>query len=220
MAQLDKKYVLKTIINLAKLYKNNLVDKNFLIVSKTNDTPYKFWKLKFEKKQFAHLTGVKINISSTYFYKKAISRSLSIKDFEPRIDGSTELKLEVLPMLMKFKDSIRMIGDYDDCSLKLYTEVLAGNVQGALGFVTDDKSDLVPNTCLKCNTKLRSKPERIVLMISKKFYETEYSNIEYIAEKNFDINELKTINNEFKNTINKLFANTSDFVAIESDIYK
>ena len=217
MAQLDKKNVLKVIINSAKLYKNNLVDKNFLIVSKTNNTPYKFWELKFEKKQFAHLTGVKLNISSTYFYKKAISRSLSIKDFEPRSDGSTELKLEVLPKLMEFKDSIRMIGDYDDCSPKLYTEVLAGNLQGALGFVTDEKSDLVPNTCLKCNTKLRSKPERIVLMLSKKFYENEYCNIEYIAEKNFDINELKSIDNEFKDEINKLFSNTDDLVAVECD---
>lgn len=217
MAKLDKKYVLKTIVNLAKLYKKNLVGKNFLIVSKTNDTPYKFWEVKFEKKQFKHLTGVKSHISPTYFYKKSISRSLSIKDFEIRNDGTTELKLEVLPKLLEFKDSIRMIGDYDDCSPKLYTEVLAGNVQGALGFINDEKSDLVPNTCLKCNTKLRSKHERIVLMLSKKFSETEYCNIEYIAEKNFDINELKIIDNEFKDTINKLFSNTSDLVAVECD---
>ena len=110
-----------------------------------------------------------------------------------------ELKLEVLPKLMEFKDSIRMIGDYDGTSAKLYTEVLAGNVQGVLGFVNDEKSDLVPNTCLKCNTKLRSRPERIVLMLSKKFAETEYCNIEYIAEKNFDINELKNKGFSFKN---------------------
>lgn len=37
---------------------------------------------------------------------------------------------------MNFKNSVRMIGDYfEDCSPKLLTEVLAGNLQGALGFV-------------------------------------------------------------------------------------
>ena len=49
---------------------------------------------------------------------------------------------------MDFKNSIRMIGYYfEDYSPKLLTEVLAGNVQGALGFASDEKSDLVPNTC-------------------------------------------------------------------------
>lgn len=73
---------------------------------------------------------------------------------------------------MDFKNSIRMIGYYfEDYSPKLLTEVLAGNVQGTLGFASDEKSDLVPNICLNCNTKVRSNAERIVLMISKKFNE-------------------------------------------------
>ena len=64
---------------------------------------------------------------------------------------------------------------------------------------------------------LRSKPKRIVLMLSKKFYENKYCNIEYIEEKNFDINELKTIDSEFKDTINKMFSDISDLVAVECD---
>ena len=100
---------------------------------------------------------------------------------------------------MEFKNSVRMIGHYlEDCSPRLLTEVLAGNVRGALGFVPDEKSDLVPNTCLSCNTKVRSNSARIVLMLSKNFSDKEYSTIEYVAKDNFNIDELKEFDSPFK----------------------
>ena len=61
-------------------------------------------KLKFEKKQFLHLVGVKTNLSSKHFYTKATTKNLSISEFDPRTDGTTELKLAVLPTLMDYKD--------------------------------------------------------------------------------------------------------------------
>lgn len=215
MAELDKRDVLKTIISSAKLYKKNLNGKNFLIVSKNKNSPYNFWELKFEKKQFTHLLGINTEISSKHFYAKAVRKQLSIRDFELRTDGTTELKLEVLPSLMEFADNVRMIGEYeDDNSPKLITDVLAGNIQGALGFVEDEKNDLVPNTCLNCNTKIRSKSERIVLMISKKFSESEFSKIEYIAEKNFDIEDLKVFDSKYKENIIRLFSTISSEAAV------
>ena len=219
MAKLNKDDVLKTIIKSANLYKKNLVNKNFLIVSKNRNEPYNFWELKFEKKQFLHLVGVKTNLSSKHFYTKATTKKLSINDFEPRTDGTTELKIAVLPLLMEFKNSIRMIGNYSkDCSPRLITEVLAGNIQGALGFVHDEKSDLVPNTCLKCDTKLRSSSARIVLMLSKNLSDKEYSTIEYIAHDNFNVSELKEFDSPLKKTFNTLFDDTLDLVAIDSEI--
>ena len=219
MAKLNKDDVLKTIIKSANLYKKNLVNKNFLIVSKNRNEPYNFWELIFEKKQFLHLVGVKTNLSSKHFYTKATTKKLSINDFEPRTDGTTELKLAVLPTLMEFKNSVRMIGHYlEDCSPRLLTEVLAGNVRGALGFVPDEKSDLVPNTCLSCNTKVRSNSARIVLMLSKNFSDKEYSTIEYIAKDNFNIDELKEFDSPFKEIFNNLFDDDiSDLVAIDSE---
>lgn len=84
---------------------------------------------------------LKTIISSAKLYKKALSSKLSVNDFELRTDGTTELKLLVLPSLMDFKDHVRMIGEFEDCSPKLFTEVLAGNIQGALGFVHDNKGE-------------------------------------------------------------------------------
>lgn len=217
MAKLNKKDVLKTIISSAKLYKKNLENKNLLIVSRRKSQPFKFWELKFEKKQFKHLIGIDTTLSSTHFYKKALSGKLSVNDFELRTDGTTELKLLVLPSLMDFKDHVRMIGEFEDCSPKLFTEVLAGNIQGALGFVHDNKDELVPNTCLKCNTNHRADAERIVLILSRNLSDTDYSNIEYIAQHNFNIEELKSVNCNYKDNINILFPSVEDLVATDSE---
>lgn len=217
MAKLNKNEVLKVIVSSAKLYKKNLENKNLLIVSKRKSQPFRFWELKFEKKQFKHLIGIDTTLSSTHFYRKSLTGKLSVNDFQIRTDGTTELKLSVLPSLLDFKNNVRMIGDFEDCSPKLFTEVLAGNIQGALGFVHDNKDNLVPNTCLKCNTNNRVDAEKIVLILSKGFANIEYSNIEYIAEHNFNIEELKSFNCIYKDTINLLFSNVNDLVAVDSE---
>lgn len=201
MAILNKVDVLKQVVLSAKKYKANLVGKNFLIVSKKKNKDFKYWELKFEKKQFAHLTGLQTKISSKYFYEKATKSKLSIKDFELREDGTTELKLEVLPLLMDFKDNVRVIGYFEDCSPRLMTDVLAGNHHGALGFVMDEKEDLIPNTCLKCNTRNRVDSERIVMILSKKFTDKEYNNIEYIATHNFNIDYVLQSKSEFTDKV-------------------
>lgn len=204
MAILNKDDVLKQVISSAKKYKANLVGRNFLIVSKKMNEEFNYWELKFEKKQFAHLTGLETNLSSKHFYEKATKSNrgkLSIRDFELREDGTTELKLEVLPLLMDFKDNIRVIGYFEDCSPRLMTEVLAGNNHGALGFVSDEKDDLVPNTCLKCDTKHRVDSERIVMILSKKFEDKEYMKVEYVATHKFNIDDVLLSENEFINKI-------------------
>lgn len=57
-----------------------------------------------KKKHFLHLVGIKTKLSSKHFYTKATTKNLSISEFDPRTDGTTELKLAVLPTLMDYKD--------------------------------------------------------------------------------------------------------------------
>lgn len=214
MSKLKKIDALKIIINCANLYKKNLVNKNFLIISKNE--PFQYWELRFEKKQFLHLTGINTKLSSNHFFSKATTGKLSVNDFELRKDGTTDLKLAVLPILMDFANSVRIIGNYfEDGSPRLYTEVLAGNIQGALGFVHDKKSNLVPNTCLNFNIRLHSNSTRIVLMLSKALNEKEYLKIEYIAKNNFNIDDLRCWNSPFKTTFNYLFDNIYKYVATD-----
>lgn len=201
MAILNKEDVLKQVVSAARKYKSNLLGRNFLIVSKKRNEEFKYWELKFEKRQFKHLVGLETSLSSNHFYEKSTKGKLSIRDFELKKDGTTQLKLEVLPLLMEFKDNVRVIGYFEDCSPRLMTEVLAGNNQGALGFVSDDKEYLVPNTCLKCDTKHRTDSERIVMILSKKFADKEYVTVDYKAIKNFNVDDIVHIENEFTNKI-------------------
>lgn len=216
MAKFNKNDVLKIIINSANLYKNNLLNKNFLIISKNKNEPFQYWEVKFEKKQFLHLTGINTKLSANHFFSKATTGKLSLNDFEIRKAGTTDLKLSVLPILMDFANSVRIIGDYfENDSPKLYTEVLAGNVQGALGFVHDEKSILVPNTCLNCNIRLRANSSRIVLMLSKPLNEKEYLKLEYIAKDNFKIEDLKYWDSPFKTSFDYIFDNVYNYVATD-----
>ena len=50
--------------------------------------------------------------------------------------------------------SAKMVGDFNGCNPKLYTEKLAGGVKACLGFVKTHRAEYVPNTVL--NTDIRT----------------------------------------------------------------
>lgn len=47
-----------------------------------------------------------------------------------------------------------MVGDFNGCNPKLYTEKLAGGVKACLGFIKTHRAEYVPNTAL--NTDIRT----------------------------------------------------------------
>ncbi len=47
-----------------------------------------------------------------------------------------------------------MVGDFNGCNPKLYTEKLAGGVKACLGFIKTYRAEYVPNTVL--NTDIRT----------------------------------------------------------------
>lgn len=115
---------------------------------------------------------------------------MSEKSFEINPDGTTELKLKVLKMLLSKNMKASIIGDYSEYNPKLYTEKLAGGVRGCLGFVKDNNGYYVPNTVL--NVDIRDKiinNQRILIMARKSVDDKEYNEIVYKA-KNVDFEEL------------------------------
>lgn len=65
-------------------------------------------------------------------------------------DNTTDLKLQVLPQLMKIDRIANMIGEYDVTKIFLQTDKIAGNINACMGFVRDKRLKLyVPNTALK-----------------------------------------------------------------------
>lgn len=106
-------------------------------------------------------------------------------DFEFADDGTTPLKMRVLPNLVKKNLSANMLGDYNMSQPKLYTEKIAGGVKACVGFVRNGGvGRYVPNTVLQEDIRKRvNKPDRIILTYRKKRREARYSEIVYSAKK-------------------------------------
>lgn len=144
-----------------------------------------------------HLTGIKFkkgaNLPPDTFYTRCLSRRLSVKDFELSTDGTTEMKLRVLPKIVASESlSANMIGDYRDRKPALITDKLAGNIQGCIGLVYDTgRNNYAPNTVL--NLDMRSSvinQQRIIAVYKKHKSDKFYSKLVYKA-KNIDWSKIK-----------------------------
>ena len=106
----------------AKEYKIKLCDRQFLIIFKKSSESniYGFFEAKFKAGNFQHLSGIehpsdKKNIqSSAGFFRKCYSNKLSNSEIIFKKDGTTRLKLKVLPYAMDFVKLAKMVGIPDD----------------------------------------------------------------------------------------------------------
>ena len=89
------------------------------------------------------------SIPAVRFYEKCLGHRLTESDFELSDKGTTELKLDVLPLLISKNLSANMIGDFSSTHPKLYTEKVAGGKKAYIGFIFDTMSQkYVPNTVI------------------------------------------------------------------------
>lgn len=188
-----KEEAIKIIYKCAKLYKENLENRNFLFISSINNNKLSHIEAKFLKNNFKHLTGVADNdkkISANLFYTKCLNNKLSLHDFKMRDDGTTELKLSVLSELMKINKCVKMIGNCNKYKPKLYVDKLAGNTRACIGLSKVDEF-YVPITALKEDTRdLITETEKVIAIFSKGIKEALYTNLTYIAKdfEGIDIN--------------------------------
>ncbi len=205
---MDKRHAIQIMIKAAELYQNNLEDQKILFlyglpseVKKQLQTNrkqlscIKGYEVAFHRYNFLHLTGVKLNkhstVSAIHFYQKCLDKRLTENDFMFAKDGSTGQKLGILESMMLIKKNATMIGEFTDRGPKLFTEKVAGNICGCIGFVQDRNTKLnVPNTLLKKDIRdITAQPTyKVFAVISKKYQEEKYTRLVKI-DKNIDINE-------------------------------
>lgn len=184
MRRKTKEQALRIIHKCALAYKDNLAHKNLMFVTLRDSTATHF-EVVFLPSNFLHLTGVKSNLNGLDFYNLSVKDRLSERDIRITDDGTTDLKLDVLPQLMNIHVSARMVGDYDYSKSLLVTDKLAGTVTAAMGFrKTDENAVFVPNTALNTDMRLISiKPiQRIAAIFQKKKQEEKYNILTYIAK--------------------------------------
>jgi hypothetical protein len=112
---------------------------------------------------------------------------LNLEQFSFSDNGTTPLKLEILPHLMEIYKNARMVGDYDNTRAYLYTEKIVGGVTANLGFVKDknypESGFYVPNTTIKDDIRsITLKPvQRILAIWLKKASDSKYPLLTYFA---------------------------------------
>ena len=185
MKRYSKEEAVSIVAGCAWKYKNNLAGKSIMFVFADSDC-ISYMETAFNSFNYLHLTGLKVNnITAKDFFRRCINRKLSTKDFEFAADGTTHLKLGVLPSVVNSDLSARMLGSYNGSNPVLYTEKLVGGVKACVGFVRTAKS-YVPNTILNLDIRdYVDAPARIIATYRKPQQDRRYTECVYKA-KNID----------------------------------
>jgi hypothetical protein len=186
---MKKTEAIQIITRCAKEYRSGLSNQNILFLFGA-ETQAEYFETTFLPRHFLHLTGVvpaegRVR-SSKDFYEKCCKGKLSPEDFSFADNGTTEMKLSVLPQLMQIDRKARMVGDYDFAKSVLRTEKLAGGVRACMGFVRDTGAHpfYVPNTALREDIRdvTVSPQKRILAIFRKGIREPCYTQCCYLAK--------------------------------------
>ena len=186
---MKKEEALKILFKSAQLYKENLVNNNLLFRCMDKHKRTSSLTIQFATTGFLHLTGVKFNdrksMSSGEFFDKCLKRRLSLDEFELAKDGTTEKKLQILPLLFSKNLSATIVGDFSARTPVLVTDKLVGDVKGCIGFVYEQTTGFyAPNTVLNLDIRTYiSNQLRIIATYRKKKTDSGYEEIVYAAKK-------------------------------------
>ena len=193
---MDKKEIIKLLKENAIKYKENLKDRNLLVVYKENKE-IKSIEILFLSRNFMHLTGVKAKdkynkyMKANQFYHACLNNKLSYKDIIIKEDGTTKLKLNVLNQLINIEKKCKMVGIYNNYKKELVTEILIGNTTMCLGIIKNSSYYYMPNTLLKEDIrKLIIKPYQIIAILKKNSKDEKYVEIIY-KNKKIDISVIE-----------------------------
>lgn len=116
MAVYTKKDAVRIVVGCAKKYEQELADKKLLLVCSDKHHKISCVELAFYKRNYLHLTGLKLHnryvkeetetsaeqgvISAEDFYTRCLAGRLSVEDFDFASDGTTSMKLDVLPFVI------------------------------------------------------------------------------------------------------------------------
>lgn len=188
MAKYSKEQALKIVQKCAVKYQEHLLNKSILFLATNKHKHIIPVEVFFTKRNFQHLTGLKTDratIPATRFFDLCIDERLSVDDYWIPDDGTTDLKLDILPMLISKNLSANSIGDFNGTGIDLYTEKLAGSIKGCMGFRIDaDTGLLMPNTVLNKDIRecTKSPQYRIIATYRKRIKDERYFEIVYAAK--------------------------------------
>lgn len=199
MTKYTKEQAIGIVVRCAETYHKELEGKNLLLLCQDKHKRIYSVQFSFYGNNFMHLTGLKPrrrdgekteqSVSANDFYQKCLDHKLSPSDFEFSDDGTTHMKLNVLPGIICKNLRAKSIGNYNSSKPHLYTEKIVGrgNVKACMGFVLDSaRQEYVPNTVIQEDIRdLTSKDVQVIAVYRKDAHEERYNEVTYKA-KNVD----------------------------------
>lgn len=179
----DKKQALNIIVKAAVQYRENLQDRNFLIVYQSNKGISSAC-VGFRGNHFLHMTGVETKLSAQRFYEKCINGKLAVSEFELDKKGKAQRKLTVLPYLAELLYNNCMIGNFINSGIYIRADYFVGNTKAivSLGFRYGKKTD-IPVTLYNEDVRKLSQPTcKVLAIFSKRYDETDYGKCTYLAK--------------------------------------
>ena len=183
----------KIAMECAKIYENNLLNKKFEIIYRDRmDNKIKDIEICFGKENYQHLTGIELvdeegkvrKHVAELFYDKCVHNRLSKREIKFKDDGTTNLKLAALPVMMDIHKVTKITGDYNGIRPYLIADKVVGNINFCLGLKLDGKRDYyVPASSLLHNIKeLTVEPSQVLAILSKDKGEIKYRRVRHVAK--------------------------------------
>ena len=187
------KDAIRIITNTANTYDKQLNGKNYIFIYKNRATnQIEYFESVFLNRNFQHLTGLEFldqngNLlhNPVYFYQKCISNTLSENEIRFKDDGTTELKLQALPLIVNFLKASKMTAIYHSLRPKLSVDRLSGTTNFCLGFTKTNNKYYVPSSCLLEDIRdLAEVTYQILAILSKPASKLTpvYKDIRYVAK--------------------------------------
>lgn len=190
-----------------KEYDNNLKNNKVMFIIEYKDRTIGKEEMYFPKSSYYHLTGINLYnkfgklVNSYEFYDLIKFKRLNLQEYKIKNkDATTDLKLQVLPQLMKIDRIASMIGNFSHNNMFLQTEKIAGNVNACMGFIRDEKKKVyIPNTVLKKDIRdITEERGKIIAILKKNITDNLYKNVTYLKQ-NYQLSEI--LNNKDINRI-------------------
>lgn len=124
------------VMRCAKQYEKNLLGKSYLVIYRDRlDNIMKELEIYFGEENYQHLTGIELlneegkirEHVAGLFFNKCLRNGLKKSEIQFKKDGTTNLKLAALPVIMQIQKVTKIAGNYNGMRPYLIADKIIGN---------------------------------------------------------------------------------------------
>ncbi len=188
----------RIVMQCAKQYQTNLLGKQFILIYRDrSDNQVKALELKFEKGNYQHLTGIEMideygkvrEHVSELFYSKCLNNQLAKDEIQFKKNGTTNLKLLALPVMLGIHKVTKIAGDFNYSRPYLVADKVIGNVNFCLGLRQADEYYVPVSALLEDIKQLTNVQSQVLTILTRGSNSEKYSDIRHVA-KGLNLNNL------------------------------